>query len=247
MNQTPYQWSCLLVDLDGTLLEFPQSEHGALMATLHQAGFQGTAQELETYHQVNDSLWHQVEQGKMEVSTLRWLRFQHFLERMHRDTAMAHPMSDWYVIHFAQRGHALPGAMDLLETCHPRMTICALSNGIGEIQRGRLQSSGISPLIDHVVISDEQGISKPDPRIFQIALNQCGCRDKNHAVMLGDSLTSDIAGANAAGIASIHLRQTAAVSHSPTFQVCTLQEAAALLSKYTATPDGECVVTSKEE
>jgi len=52
-------------------------------------------------------------------------------------------------------------------------------------------------------ISSEKGVSKPDPRLIEIALAECGCTDKAEAVMVGDSATADIPAAVNAGIDSI--------------------------------------------
>lgn len=232
MMSEMYRWRYLLVDLDETLLDFRQSERTALIETLQQMGLTGSEEEVNAYHQANDRLWKMLERGEVSLNTLRWQRFHDFLSQMGLDTAMAPGMSDTYIRHFAKRGQVLPGAMDFLRILHPRMLICVLTNGITAIQRGRIAASGIAPYVDHLVVADEEGVSKPDPAIFHIALKRCGCKDKSQAVMLGDSLTSDIEGANRAGIASIHLCWGAPGAQGATFQVTSLQEAADLLSKY---------------
>jgi len=90
----------------------------------------------------------------------------------------------------------------------------------------RLEKSGYLHLLDSVIISEEAGVWKPDPEIIRLGMRNLGCTDPHQAVMMGDSLTSDIAAARAAGIDSIRL---GAYDESATFCVKTLKEAEALL------------------
>ena len=86
---------------------------------------------------------------------------------------------------------------------HGQMKIVLVSNGDSVIQRNRLFRCVFTPMLDNIVISSEKGVSKPDPRLIEIALAECGCTDKTEAVMVGDSATADIPAAVNAGIDSI--------------------------------------------
>ena len=90
-----------------------------------------------------------------------------------------------------------------LRRLHGQMKIVLVSNGDSVIQRNRLFRCVFTPLLDNIVISSEKGVSKPDPRLIEIALAECGCTDKTEAVMVGDSATADIPAAVNAGIDSI--------------------------------------------
>ena len=106
-----------------------------------------------------------------------------------------------------------------------------MSNGVSAIQRGRLGRCPFTPLLDAVVISEEVGVSKPDPRMVEIALEKLGCTDKREAVLLGDSLSADIPAANAAGVDSIFLSLKGKESDLPTYTVRSLEKARLLLLK----------------
>ena len=97
----------------------------------------------------------------------------------------------------------MPGAEAFLRRLHGQMKIVLVSNGDSVIQRNRLFRCVFTPLLDNIVISSEKGVSKPDPRLIEIALAECGCTDKTEAVMVGDSATADIPAAVNAGIDSI--------------------------------------------
>lgn len=84
------------------------------------------------------------------------------------------------------------------------LVLCLLTNGDADLQRRKAVGSGLLPLLDHVVISGEVGVGKPEPGIFAHALGLCGARPEE-AVMVGDSLERDISGAAAAGVRAVWL------------------------------------------
>ena len=81
-----------------------------------------------------------------------------------------------------------------------------VSNGFREVQYYKFAHSGLQSCFTHLLVSDEIGINKPQPGIFQIALEKNGIT-ADEAIMIGDSYSSDIAGAKAAGIDQIWLHQ----------------------------------------
>src|SRR5207248_1885827 len=80
-----------------------------------------------------------------------------------------------------------------------------ITNGMTEIQREKIQRLGIEPYFDTILISQEVGITKPDPRIFRMAIERVPC-EAREAVMIGDSPDRDIAGARAAGLIAVWVR-----------------------------------------
>lgn len=69
-----------------------------------------------------------------------------------------------------------------------------VTNGMKEVQYSRIGKSPIGKYIDKIIISEEVGISKPNPGIFEYALKELGAEDKEEAIMVGDSLSADIQG-----------------------------------------------------
>lgn len=95
-----------------------------------------------------------------------------------------------------------PSALELLKYLHSKYAVCILSNGFPEVQYSKLETSGLSPYVDKVVLSDEVGYNKPNPKIFAYAL-ECMQVEREASVMIGDSWASDIEGAELSGIDSI--------------------------------------------
>ena len=95
----------------------------------------------------------------------------------------------------------MPGALKLCRTLHERRRLYLATNGVGYVQKKRLRGSALAPYIDGIFISEEMGYSKPDPRFFDEVFVRLGNPDRKSAIMLGDSLSSDMLGASRAGIA----------------------------------------------
>ncbi|MEI6493344.1 MAG: HAD family hydrolase [Verrucomicrobiota bacterium] len=94
----------------------------------------------------------------------------------------------------------MPDAKETLARLKPEFKIGLLTNGVPDLQRGKLADSGLAPFFDAVAVSGEHMIGKPKPEIFHILLRELGTAP-DAAVMVGNSLARDIAGAQAAGIA----------------------------------------------
>jgi len=225
------QWKYLLVDNDNTLMDFTLAESLALRETLHAMGLPETDEAAAIYHRMNDAQWKALERGETTLARLKVDRFRLFLDYFAITGVTAEALCDAYENRLGTHAELLPGAMTLLERAHAAgMKIALVSNGISRIQRGRLSVCPFTGLLDAVVISEEVGAAKPDPRMVGIALEMLGCERKEEAVLLGDSLTADIRAANNAGIQSIWLnRKDDGASDEATHTVHSLDAAADLL------------------
>ncbi|MEI6666921.1 MAG: HAD family hydrolase [Acidobacteriota bacterium] len=96
----------------------------------------------------------------------------------------------------------VPGVLELLEALHPHAPIGIISNNVVGEQLEKIRVCGLEPYLDTIVISEEAGVAKPDPRIFSIALARIGC-EAEEAVMVGDAWENDVVGARAAGIRAV--------------------------------------------
>ena len=222
----------LLVDNDNTLMDFNLAERKALTETLEACGMPADEETCAAYHHINDALWKALERGETTQKELKVERFARLLNRLNRTDLNAAEVAAQYSDHLATHADLLPGALALLEALQGAMKIALVSNGVSAIQRGRLSRSPILPLLDAVVISEELGVSKPDPRMVEAALSALGCKDKREAVLLGDSLTADIPAAIAAGIDSIYLDHHGRGSDLPTYTVTSLEQARTLLTEF---------------
>jgi putative hydrolase of the HAD superfamily len=115
------------------------------------------------------------------------------------DPALAAQLGERFTVERRARHHTfadVPAALDALAG----RPLALVTNGASCLQREKLAASGLGPRFDAVVVSGDLGVRKPDPSVFRHALSLLGADD---AVMIGDSLTSDIEGAHAAGLDAI--------------------------------------------
>lgn len=219
----------LLVDNDDTLMDFAAAEHKALREALSNHGLPHSEDVCESYHHINLALWKALERGETTQARLKIERFGQLIARYQWPDVKAEDLAVTFQAQLSTHADLLPGAMHLIEALQGKMKIALVSNGVSATQRGRLSRCPFAPYLDAVIISEEIGVSKPNPLMVTAALTALGCTDKSEAVFLGDSLTADVAAAQAAGIDSIWLNLHAQTSTLPTHEVHSLPEAESLL------------------
>jgi putative hydrolase of the HAD superfamily len=154
--------------------------------------------------------------GRMTVDAARVERFGRLLtfagESAGQEAAAGAAAA--YRAAYLGRWQPVEGALELLRAVHARAATGVVTNNVASEQRQKIAACGFGPLLDTVVISEEAGVTKPDPRIFEIALGRLG-RSAAEAVMLGDAWNADIEGARAAGIRPIWFNRFGAASPDP--------------------------------
>ena len=224
-----YQY--LLIDNDNTLMNFNAAEAKALVDVLRAHGLPTDEHTIHTYHEINDALWKALERGETTQPKLKVERFRQLLAILGRDDIDPVQLGAEYAAGLGNHADLLPGAAEFMRAIHGKMKVALVSNGVSAIQRSRLAKCPLTPLFDVIVISEEVGVAKPDPKLLYVAMEQLGCTDKSQAVMMGDSLSADIGAANNAGIDSIFFSLKGAASDKATHTVFTHEEALRLLTE----------------
>ena len=222
-----YQY--LLSDNDNTLMDFDMAERKALCDALRAKGLPHGDEVFHTDHEINRALWEALERGETTQAKLKIERFAQLIAHYGWEGVDAPALAMDFQEKLSTHADLLPGALHLLETLHGKMKIALVSNGVSAIQRSRLAKCPLTPLFDAIVISEEAGVAKPDPRLLEIALEQLGCTDKARAVMMGDSLSADIAAANNCGVDSIFFSPRGVPGGAATHTVHTHEEALRIL------------------
>ena len=191
-----------LIDADNTIFDYDQAERETLAAALAEAGVKPTPAIHEAYRRINDGYWRAFERGDVTQEQLKVARFRQLLAEEAPDCP-ADPVevSRRYLELLATQVHLLPHAGAAIADLAGRAALGLATNGIPEVQRGRLERSGLAPCFRTVLISGEIGIAKPDPRFFLLGAERLGL-PPSEVLCVGDVPATDIRGARAAGMAS---------------------------------------------
>ena len=187
------RYDFLLFDADGTLLDFHKSEYEALWETLEINGIQPTDDKIKLYSGINDSLWKLHEKGEMTKSVLLVRRFELLLEAL-GECMDAQKLSSDYISRISQKGYVLDGAEKMCRALLGKARMVIVTNGLEVVQRGRYARCGIDRYFENVFISDKIGFQKPSVHFFEAVATCIDGFDKSRALIIGDSLSSDIKG-----------------------------------------------------
>ena len=194
-------------DLDDTLWDFTANSLVALdqtYDTMHLDRLWHDRQQwFDDYHEANSAMWRLYERAAIDQDTLRVDRFRLPLEKAGYDgddiTDLARELDRVYLDILGEQPTVVDGAFDAVR--HARdlgYRVGVLSNGFNNVQHAKLRNSGLEPLVDLMVLSDEIGVNKPDPRLYHYAEQRAGTT-ADRCVMIGDNRATDIAGALDAG------------------------------------------------
>ena len=171
----------------------------ALDEALGKLGVVVDGRVFETYVAINSRAWREVEAGTLDRDSLKTRRFAELFAALGIE-GDATITGESYLDSLSMQGWLIEGAQEICAFLRERAKLILLTNGITRVQRGRLARSAIRDDFDQVVISEEVGFAKPDPRVFALAAGLEGLTDRSRMVVVGDSLSSDIAGGVAYGI-----------------------------------------------
>ena len=192
----------LLFDLDNTLFDFNHAERIAVGKTLKHFHIEPREAVLKRYSELNLMQWKLLEQGKISRKQVKLHRFQLLFAELGTD-APADEAAVIYETLLASGHYFMDGAEELLETLYGKYRMYLVTNGTLSVQKGRLKSAGISRYFGDIFISEELGYNKPSVEYFDCCFSKIPDFHKETAVIIGDSLTSDIQGGINAGIRTI--------------------------------------------
>lgn len=193
-------------DLDHTLWDFEKNSALTFEKILKQNEIKiELSHFLAVYVPANLVFWKLYREEKITKEQLRYQRLKSVFDKLDLVVSdqMIHKLADEYIQYLSSYNHLFPNAIEILEYLKPKYKLHIITNGFQEIQDKKMKSSKISGYFEHIINSETTGFKKPNPIIFQAALNHANVASKN-AIMIGDSLEADILGANAVGIHVLH-------------------------------------------
>jgi 2-haloacid dehalogenase len=194
------RYETLLFDLDNTLFDASSCEPAAFDYALTTGGVPDAGRYWQTFSEINDALWEAVVRQEMTPNQVQARRFRDLVAAAQLDTD-PELLADEYLVGMGAYGELYPGAREILEQLGRRAALALVTNGLGRVVRARIDRLELEPIFDAILISGEADTSKPGKRIFELAFTALHGPDKDTALMIGDSLSSDMAGAANFGIA----------------------------------------------
>lgn len=191
----------LFIDLDDTILDFQKAEYLALRKTLTDFGIEPTEERCALYSRINQQHWQALERGELTRAQVLVGRFATLFDRL-GVRADAEACSVRYAQNLSVGHYFLPGAREAVESLAGKYKLYLASNGTKKVQASRLESADISSFFADIFISQDMGADKPARAYFDRCFARIPEFDPARAMIVGDSLSSDIQGGINAGIAT---------------------------------------------
>mgnify|MGYP003295243200 CR=1 FL=1 len=190
----------LFLDLDNTILDFNKAESIAIRRTMAAYGADPTDANAARYSQVNDLHWKALERGEMTREQVLKGRFAMFFGELGIAVDPA-AVAKTYETFLSQGHFFMPGAEETVkQKLFGKYKLYLASNGTAVVQKGRMTSADLYPYFEESFVSQELGHNKPSKEYFDAAFARIPGFDPKKAMIVGDSLTSDIQGGINAGM-----------------------------------------------
>ena len=192
----------LFLDLDDTILDFKKAEYIAIGKTIGDFGVEPTEEVRHRYHVINKWHWEQLEKGTMTRAEVLENRFKVLFSEFGVDVD-AEKVARTYEKNLSQGHWFLPGAEEAVDRLSKKYRLFLASNGTASVQKGRMTSANLYRFFETVFVSQEIGHTKPSRAYFNACFATIKDFDPAKAMIVGDSLSSDIQGGINAGITTV--------------------------------------------
>ncbi|WP_339712055.1 YjjG family noncanonical pyrimidine nucleotidase [uncultured Kriegella sp.] len=205
-------------DLDHTLWDFDKNSALTFAKIFKDNGIDVDLSDfLQVYVPKNLAFWKLYREERITKEALRYERLKSVFDELtytiHDDTI--HTLSEDYITHLSSFDHLLPYTIEVLDYLSPNYKLHIITNGFNKIQEKKLKGSRIHGYFDQVIDSEIAGVKKPNPLIFQMALERANVQAQN-ALMIGDNIEADILGARAVGFHVMHFN----AHNEPMHEIC---------------------------
>lgn len=228
------KYEIIIFDADETLFDFKKSERHAFKNTMLEFNIEYDENyHLKVYSDINAAIWKEFENGlitQKELKVERFKRLSHKLNIQFDDFEF----SKSYMKYLSYASFLYDDSIDLVESLYKDFKLFIVTNGLKDVQNNRIRKSIIAKYFEDILISEEVVVSKPDAKIFELALNSINHINKSKILMVGDSLTSDVQGGINFGIDTCWYNPNKIENNTeikPTYEISSLNELKNLLEK----------------
>ena len=218
-------------DLDDTILDFKMSERVALIKSLNELNIETTEETIKKYSQYNISQWKRLELGEINREEVKVNRFRLLFDDIAVD-ASPEKATAIYEEHLAHGHYFVDGAKEMLDSVYKDYDLYLVSNGAKKVQEGRMKTADISHCFKGIFVSEVVGFEKPNIEFFNKVFSQIDNFNPDEAVIIGDSLSSDIKGGKNAKIKTVWFNPNGLECNDivPDYQISSLDEIRPLLA-----------------
>lgn len=199
----------VFMDIDNTILDFDKYIQTALKDGFQKFGLPGYHDGIyDVFVSINNGLWRDLEKGILTMEALFEIRFQRIFDALHISFD-GRVFERFFADCLYDSAIPIDGAKDVLSYLKEKYILCAASNGPYDQQVNRLKRADMLDFFRHLFISGRVGASKPSEAFFTHCLTEVNRAQMNagetpltpdEIIMIGDSMSSDIAGARNMGM-----------------------------------------------
>lgn len=234
--QIMMKYTAVFIDFDDTLIDTAQNTYDTVNDIYNDYDLDRYFNSFEDYFSNyffpnTMEIWHKYEREEITKDELIRQRFLNTFSHLPEMSAkQALEINKDYLGRIVKASTLIPGAIELLDYLREKYPVFMVSNGFADMQYTKIDSAGLNGYFDGVILSDEVGSSKPNPRIYEEALNKAG-ETSERVIMIGDNYVTDITGARNAGIDQIwlNLKGKSIPNFEPTYSVKALDEIKGIL------------------
>ena len=208
------KYTTLLFDLDNTLLDFTKAEENAIIKIMEKYGIEPTQENARLYSEINDEKWKALERKEITRERLLVERFEDFFKAKGVE-ADCEKVNLEYRVFLSQGRFLIDGALEVCKELQKKYKLYLITNGTKAVQDGRLNGTELRACFENVFVSEEVGFVKPEKEFFDYVFDRIEEKDKSRILVVGDSLSSDIAGAVNSGLDSCWFNRSAKHAENP--------------------------------
>jgi len=195
----------IFFDLDHTLWDFDRNSALAFARVFEKHAVQvPVADFIEVYEPINFEYWKRFREERVGKQGLRRGRLIDTFLRFNQNYSLdiIDALAESYIDELPGNNHLLDGAEEILEYLAPNYNLHIITNGFQEVQELKLRKSAIGHFFETITSSEEVGVKKPNPLVFETALKKASAKS-SESIMIGDTFEADILGAEGVGMKTL--------------------------------------------
>jgi len=192
-------------DLDHTLWDFEVNSNQTFKFIFNQNNIKIDFEAFkQCYYPINEIYWKKFRENKVSKEALRYGRLSDTFKKLNYrvNDDMIVILSEAYIENLSNYSALIEGTIDILNYLKPKYIMHIITNGFEEVQGKKMKNAGLNSYFKNIITSEQVGVKKPNPEIFNFALSKCGAK-ADESIMIGDNYEADVLGALNVGMDAV--------------------------------------------